>query len=467
MLKKHGQLYFSSLFFSDTLAIVLAWFLAYTIRFKVQFFPLVHGIPDSTIYQIALIPIWVVFLINVKIFDLYQPLQGKSRLTQYFTIIKVTIVSVLMLTALTFFYRDGSFSRIVVVYFWFLVTILMILSHWIARRLLLAARERGYRLQNVLIAGDGELGQLVVDKINLHPEIGFSIVGYLTGEKENVGISRGDYKVLGEYKDLSRLIKENDVDQLFIALSMKEHDRLENVLAFLEKETVDVKVVPDLLRYMNIQSGVEELDGMPIVNLAESPLYGWNVIVKRLSDVVLSSLAILAASPIMLLVLILIKLESKGPVFYRQERMGLDQNVFSMLKFRSMKVDAEDQSGPVWARENDDRRTRLGTFLRSTSLDELPQLFNVFIGDMSLVGPRPERPVFIDEFKQSIPNYMLRLKMKAGLTGWAQVNGWRGNTSLERRIECDLYYIKNWSMLFDIKIIFMTVWKGFVNRHAY
>ncbi len=467
MLKKHGQLYFSSLFFSDTLAIVLAWFLAYTIRFKFQFFPLVHGIPDSTIYQIALIPIWVVFLINVKIFDLYQPLQGKSRLTQYFTIIKVTIVSVLMLTALTFFYRDGSFSRIVVVYFWFLVTILMILSHWIARRLLLAARERGYRLQNVLIAGDGELGQLVVDKINLHPEIGFSIVGYLTGEKENVGISRGDYKVLGEYKDLSRLIKENDVDQLFIALSMKEHDRLENVLAFLEKETVDVKVVPDLLRYMNIQSGVEELDGMPIVNLAESPLYGWNVIVKRLSDVVLSSLAILAASPIMLLVLILIKLESKGPVFYRQERMGLDQNVFSMLKFRSMKVDAEDQSGPVWARENDDRRTRLGTFLRSTSLDELPQLFNVFIGDMSLVGPRPERPVFIDEFKQSIPNYMLRLKMKAGLTGWAQVNGWRGNTSLERRIECDLYYIKNWSMLFDIKIIFMTVWKGFVNRHAY
>ena len=372
-----------------------------------------------------------------------------------------------MLTALTFFYREGSFSRIVVVYFWFLVTILMILSHWIARRLLLAAREKGYRLQNVLIAGDGELGQLVVDKINLHPEIGFSIVGYLTGEKENVGISRGDYKVLGEYQDLSRLIKENDVDQLFIALSMKEHDRLEKVLAFLEKETVDVKVVPDLLRYMNIQSGVEELDGMPIVNLAESPLYGWNVIVKRLSDVVLSSLAILVASPLMLFVLILIKLESKGPVFYRQERMGLDQNVFSMFKFRSMKVDAEGQSGPVWARENDDRRTRLGTLLRTTSLDELPQLFNVFIGDMSLVGPRPERPVFIDEFKQSIPNYMLRLKMKAGLTGWAQVNGWRGNTSLEKRIECDLYYIKNWSMLFDIKIIFMTIWKGFVNRHAY
>jgi exopolysaccharide biosynthesis polyprenyl glycosylphosphotransferase len=165
--------------------------------------------------------------------------------------------------------------------------------------------------------------------------------------------------------------------------------------------------------------------------------------------------------------LILIKLESKGPVFYRQERMGLDQNVFSMLKFRSMKIDAEDQSGPVWAKENDDRRTRLGTFLRSTSLDELPQFFNVLVGDMSLVGPRPERPVFIEEFKQSIPNYMLRLKMKAGLTGWAQVNGWRGNTSLERRIECDLYYIKNWSMWFDIKIIFMTIWKGFVNRHAY
>jgi Undecaprenyl-phosphate glucose phosphotransferase len=372
-----------------------------------------------------------------------------------------------MLTALTFFYREGSFSRIVVVYFWFLVTMLMCLSHWVARRLLLAARVRGYNLLNVLIAGDGELGQLVVNKINSHPEIGFSVVGYLTGKKENVGVSLGDHKVLGEYQDLSRLIKEKDVDQLFIALPINEHDHLEQVLTFLEKETVDIKVVPDLLRYMNIQSGVEELDGLPIVNLAESPLYGWNIIVKRLSDVVLSSLAILVASPVMLFVLILIKLESKGPVFYRQERMGLDQNVFSMLKFRSMKINAEDQSGPVWAKENDDRRTRLGTFLRSTSLDELPQLFNVLLGDMSLVGPRPERPVFIEEFKQSIPNYMLRLKMKAGLTGWAQVNGWRGNTSLERRIECDLYYIKNWSMWFDIKIIFMTIWKGFVNRHAY
>jgi Undecaprenyl-phosphate glucose phosphotransferase len=235
----------------------------------------------------------------------------------------------------------------------------------------------------------------------------------------------------------------------------------------LEEETVDIKLVPDLLRYMDLQSGIEELDGMPVINLTESPLYGWNTVFKRVSDIVLSSLAILITFPIMVLIAIVIKLESRGPLLYKQERMGLDRNVFWMYKFRSMEPEAEKQSGPVWAKENDDRRTRVGTFLRSTSLDELPQFFNVFMGQMSLVGPRPERPVFVDEFKKSIPFYMLRLKMKAGLTGWAQVNGWRGNTSLEKRIECDLYYIKNWSLLFDIKILFLTIWKGLINRHAY
>ena len=273
--------------------------------------------------------------------------------------------------------------------------------------------------------------------------------------------------VLGLYEELSRVIAEKKVSQLFIALPLEAHDKLEAVLSYLKSETVDVKVVPDLFKHMNIQSGVEELDGLPIVNLAESPLYGWNVVIKRVSDIVLSGFAILVTAPFMLLIACAVKLSSKGPVFYRQERMGLDQKVFSMLKFRSMPPGAEKQTGPVWASENDARRTGIGAFLRKTSLDELPQLFNVLKGDMSLVGPRPERPVFIEEFKDSIPHYMLRLKMKAGLTGWAQVNGWRGNTSLHQRIECDLYYIKNWSLGFDLKIIMMTLWKGWFHRHAY
>ena len=244
---------------------------------------------------------------------------------------------------------------------------------------------------------------------------------------------------------------------MYIALPLHSHDRMEKILKNLDEETVDIKVVPDLLKFMNLQAGVEELDGLPVVNLTESPLYGWNIVIKRTSDIVLSALAIIVSSPLLVLIAIIIKLESRGPVIFSQERAGLDGKGFEMFKFRSMRVDAEDKTGPVWASKEDDRRTRLGTFLRKTSFDEFPQLFNVLCGDMSLVGPRPERPVFVKDFKKSIPRYMLRLKMKAGLTGWAQVNGWRGNTSLDKRIEFDLYYIKNWSLFFDFKIIFTDV----------
>ena len=467
MLKKHGQLYFSSLYFLDSFAISAAWLLAYYFRFEIQILPVTRGVPSLSIYFAALVPIWVVFIVNIKVLDLYRPLRGRSGVSQFFAVAKVTSLSVLMLTALTFFYREESFSRMVVVYFWVLATFFMTAAHLLARRVLLAFRDKGINLQNVLVVGSGELGQTVVEKIGLHPEIGFFVVGYLTQNPEKVGIELGGHKVLGLYHDVPRIIQEFEVDQLFIALPIKAHDRLEQILSYLDKETVDIKVVPDLLRFMNLHSGVEELDGLPIVNLAESPLYGWNVVLKRVSDIVFSGIAILFASPVMLLVALLIKLESRGPVFYRQDRVGLDRKVFSMLKFRSMRIDAEEQSGPVWASKDDDRRTRLGKFLRSASFDELPQMFNVFIGDMSFVGPRPERPVFIEEFKKSIPHYMLRLKMKAGLTGWAQVNGWRGNTSLQKRIDCDLYYIKNWSLMFDLKIIVMTIWKGFINRHAY
>jgi len=398
---------------------------------------------------------------------LYQPLRGKSKAGEFFLILKVTSISVLILTAITFFYREFSYSRIVVVYFWVLATLIMPFSHWLVRETLSLVHGRGWNLQKILVVGAGELGQTVVEKLNLHPEIGFQVVGYLTQHTEKVGQTLHGVPVLGEYDSVSKVIRENDVDQLFIALPLKAQDKLEQVLKYLGEETVDVKVVPDLLQYMNIHSGVEELDGLPIVNLAESPLYGWNIVIKRTSDIILSSLAIIVTSPLMLLIAALVKMESPGPVFFRQERVGLDRRVFWMLKFRSMKMEAEKSTGPVWAKENDERRTRIGVFLRKTSLDELPQLFNVLRGEMSLVGPRPERPVFIEDFKQSIPNYMLRLKMKAGLTGWAQVNGWRGNTSLQKRIDCDLYYIKNWSLFFDLKIIFMTLWRGFMNRHAY
>lgn len=467
MLKKYGQLFVSALFICDSLVIFFSWMASYFIRFDFGVIPVDQGTPPLDQYWLLLLPIWLIFQFNIKIVGLYEPLGGKSYLVEYYNIAKVTFISVLMLAAVSFFYRGASYSRMVVLVFWVLVTVLMILSHVLVRRTLMALREQGVNLSNVLIVGAGELGQSVAEKIDLHPEIGFFISGYLSAHPEKVGKTFKGHKVLGLLQDVSKCIQEYRINQLFIALPLGKHERLEQVLQNLGEETVDIKVIPDLLRFMNIQSGVEDFDGLPVVHLNSSPLYGWNVVMKRLTDVVISSAAIILTSPLMLLIALLIKLESKGPIIFRQERVGLDGNTFLMLKFRSMYVDAEKHTGPVWARAGDDRCTRLGAILRRLSLDELPQFFNVWKGDMSLVGPRPERAVFVEDFKKSIPRYMLRLKMKAGLTGWAQINGWRGNTSLEKRIEYDLYYIKNWSLLFDMRILVMTLWKGVFSRHAY
>ena len=467
MIRKHGQLYLTVLFFLDALAVTLSWLFAYLIRFKLQLIAPSGPIPSENMYLYAIAPIWIVFLINGRVLGFAYQSSKQSKMSQALGALKLATLSVLMLMAATFFIRDLTFSRIMVVYFWLIATIMLFFSHQLAGLLIKEMHAKGVNLKKVLVIGAEELGQKVVERLVKNPEIGFSVVGYLSDSPENVGKLFRGHTVLGAYQDVVRVIRENEVDQLFIALPYKAHDQLEEILTSLGEETVDIKLVPDLLRYMDLHSGVEELDGMPLINLFESPLYGWNIVLKRFSDIVLSGFALIIAFPLMVLIGIILKLESQGPLFYRQERMGLDRNVFWMYKFRSMTTEAENQTGPVWAKENDDRRTRVGTILSQTSLDELPQLFNVFSGQMSLVGPRPDRPVFVEEFKKSIPFYMLRLKMKAGLTGWAQVNGWRGNTSLEKRIECDLYYIKNWSLLFDLKILVMTIWKGLINRHAY
>lgn len=468
MLKKHGQLFLTTIIFFDSVVISFSWLVAYYLHFQSSFGPAPrYAIPEIEVYLIGLIPVWIVFMFNIWLCGLYKPLRGKPISTEFYNIIKVTVLSIFILAASAFFYREESFSRIQAAYFWVLVTFLIIVSHMLVRVILMEARKRGFNLRHLLIIGSGDLGQMVAEKISLHPEFGMNIVGFLTEHPEKIGSEVSGSKVLGLYQDVSKIIKKYNIDQLYIALPLHAHDRMGKILENLEEETVDIKVVPDLLKFMNLQAGVEELDGLPVVNLNESPLYGWNIVIKRTSDIVLSALAIFVSSPLLLLIAIIIKLESRGPVIFRQERAGLDGKGFEMYKFRSMRVDAEDKTGPVWASKEDDRRTRLGTFLRKTSFDELPQLFNVLCGDMSLVGPRPERPVFVKDFKKSIPRYMLRLKMKAGLTGWAQVNGWRGNTSLDKRIEFDLYYIKNWSLFFDFKIILLTFWKGFVNPHAY
>ena len=467
LIRKHSQVYSTVVIFFNSVAVALAWLFAYLTRFELELFSPAIRTPGEIMYLYSLLPIWLVFYASSRILGHSQHLKRHTPTSEYFSILQLTSLSVLILTAGTFFYRDFSYSRIMTVYFWILCNMFLLFSHQLVRLFIKEAHSRGLGLRKVLVLGSGELGQRVVQRLNMYPEIGFTVVGYLTRNPENVGSDIEGGKVLGLYEDLNRTIKEHDVSQIFIALPLNAHDRLQGILASLEEETVDIKLVPDLLSYLDLHSGIEDLDGIPLINLTESPLYGWNTLVKRTSDIFLSGIAILITLPLMFLIAIVVKVGSRGPLLYKQERMGLDRDIFIMYKFRSMKIGAENQTGPIWAKEADDRRTSVGSFLRSTSLDELPQLFNVLMGQMSLVGPRPERPIFVEQFKKSIPFYMHRLKMKAGLTGWAQVNGWRGNTSLEKRIEFDLYYIKNWSLLFDFKILFLTIWKGLINRHAY
>ena len=468
MLKKHGQLFLTIAIFFDSIVISFSWLASFYIHFNTSFGPPPRSVtPDIEIYLVALIPVLIVFMSSIRLCGLYQPQRGKLLSNYFFNVIKVTSISVLLLAAITFFYREGSFSRFVAIYFFCLVTILMVVSHLLVHLVLKKIRSLGFNVRYVLIVGTGVLAQSVVEKINLHSEYGFNIIGLLTSQPEELNNEFGGVRVLGTFSEISAVIHKYRVDQLFLALPLDAYDEMEGILDSLGEETVDIKVVPDLLKFMNLQSGVEDLDGLPIVNLSESPLHGWNIVVKRISDIIFSSIFIILSSPFLIFIAIIIKFESAGSIIYTQKRVGLDGNIFEMFKFRSMQVGAEVETGPIWASKEDNRRTRLGTFLRKTSIDELPQLFNVFMGDMSLVGPRPERQVFVEKFKKSIPKYMLRLKMKAGLTGWAQVNGWRGNTSLDKRIEFDLYYIKHWSLLLDLKIIFMTLWKGFINPHAY
>jgi Undecaprenyl-phosphate glucose phosphotransferase len=254
---------------------------------------------------------------------------------------------------------------------------------------------------------------------------------------------------------------------VLLGIPAKSRPTLDHLVQGLKDETIDLQIIPDYSNYLALGATTESFGGVPLIVLNSSPLSGYQAWLKRAMDILLSGIGLLVLSPLLASLAILVRATSRGPVLYRQERMGLDGETFDMLKFRSMKIDAEASTGAVWARANDDRRTAFGSFLRSTSLDELPQLWNVFAGEMSLVGPRPERPVFVNKFRHEIPNYMLRHRVKTGITGWAQVNGWRGDTSLEKRIECDIYYIRNWSLWMDVKILFLTVFKGFVNPNAY
>ena len=378
-----------------------------------------------------------------------------------------TFILLLLTLVAAFFYREFSFSRVHTLYFLVCFLVLLFISRLITRGSLHWLHARGAHVEHVLLIGNGASANKFIERLQRLKSLGIVLKGVIETKNNRNLIIPENIPRLGGIEQLNQIIKAQQIDQVFIALSPDEQHLLTELKELLAEQWVDVRIIPDLGTFRTLHTEVESFDDIPIVTIVQSPMTGWNQILKRILDISGSFFAIVLFSPVMLMIAILIKLTSSGPALYGQERMGLDGRTFKALKFRSMHADAESQTGAVWASENDERRTKFGIFLRNYSLDELPQLFNVFKGEMSLVGPRPERPVFIEQFKSQIPHYMLRHKVKAGITGWAQINGWRGNTSLDKRIECDLYYIERWSLWFDLKILFLTLFRGFIDQQAY
>ncbi len=467
MLKKHAKFFESLFFISDLLIVSLAWILSYFLRFYlIPIRPPILGTPPFLTYLEFLLPLWVIWSFTSNRFGLYRPRRMEHFSKEVFDIAKSLTFGSVILIALIYLLRRFEFSRLAFLYFWEIGFLGLISMRYFTRRTLMMLRSKGYNQRFALIAGTGELGKKVLKNTGLYPEMGIQIIGFLTRQMEEVGKKIKNIPVIGVYEDLDKIVGENRVDIFFVALPIHEYHYFENLIKKVQGHLSEIKVVPGSYEFLGLRGGMDALGDLPIVSLQGSPLYGWDSFFKRTFDLVLGILILVMISPIMLVISLLIKLTSQGPILYKQGRVGFDGRLFQMFKFRTMKKDAEKETGPVWARENDSRRTMIGAFLRKTSLDELPQLFNVLKGEMSLVGPRPERPNFVEEFRNRIPLYMLRHKIKAGMTGWAQINGWRGNTSLEKRIEHDLYYIQNWSIGFDVRILLMTIWKGFFSKSA-
>lgn len=452
----------------DLLATLAAFLLAWYLRFELQIPVLTKGAPAFTVYLLTLLPlVLVAWPIVFHFHGLYQSRRDRSRVDEALTILLAAVVATLVLSSIQAWYRptiesnpNFAFSRAFIAWFVALDVLLVVSSRLVTRDVLRRRRLRGLNLRRILIVGAGALGNEINHKILAHRALGFEVVGFLDDDPEKANHDFLGTPVLGTLEDVEDVISEHAVDQVYIALPLEAHHKMMRVMETVGKHCVEIKLAPDVLQYATLKATLEDLDGMPVINLSQTPLEGWNSMVKRVVDVVLASAALVALLPFLPIVAYLIRRQDGGPIFYRQERMGLDSKPFMILKFRSMRIDAESATGPVWAKRDDGRRTRIGGFLRRWSIDELPQVWNVLRGDMSIVGPRPERPSFVHEFRHKIPDYMMRHRVRAGITGWAQVHGWRGDTSIRKRIQYDLYYIQNWSLKLDFKILWMTLRSG-------
>ena len=472
MMRRYNRLLVAFYVVTDAMLAVAALVLAYLLRFESGLIPVTKGNPPFDDYVQMLPFIALLVPVSFHVQGLYRLRRGRSRVDDFFAVFVGTILAgILGLFALLYFQayypeRYTEPSRLLLPLFLAINVVLTYGSRELVREVLERRWKAGIGLKRVLIAGAGDLGRLVADKVLEHRELGFKVVGFLDDRAAGDHIGYRGLPLLGMLADADEVIRNEKIDHVYVALPLEEHVKMLAIVEAVNREGIDIHVVPDLLQFIALRARLENLDGVPIISLNDVPLRGFNSVLKRAIDVAISGTALLALSVPLAIIALIIKRTSKGPVFYTQERMGLDGQAFLVYKFRSMYVGAEDDTGPIWARDDDPRATPVGRWLRKLDLDELPQLWNVVRGDMSLVGPRPERPYFVEQFKHRIPQYMLRHKVKAGITGWAQVNGWRGNTSLEKRIEYDLYYIENWSVGLDLKILWLTLVRGF-HRHAF
>ena len=441
---------------SDLLVVYLCFLAAFWIRFHSGIFPVALGIPAIDNYIEAFFIAAIILLFVFKAFGLYTEHKLFKFSGEFSLLVKSMTVGMIALMALTFIHRDFSYSRLLVVLSWGLCIAGLTVSRYLVDNLegrLCQARQEHKKL---IILGTGDTAQRLLDNIKKNRRWGYEVIGFLTNEL-NAPLEIKDVPVLGDLSRLDEVLDKKRPDEVMLAAAGLSHQEMVRLIIACEKRVVLFKLVPDMFEIITSKVDVYDMDGIPLLGLKELPLgYAWNRFVKRGCDITGAAIGLILSSPLYAVLPLLIKFNSAGPVFYKQARCGEEGRTFTLYKFRTMSQDAEQHTGPVWAEENDPRCTMVGRWLRKFNLDELPQLISVFKGDMSLVGPRPERPNFVEQFKDDIPRYMSRHFAKSGMTGWAQVNGLRGNTPLKERIKYDICYIENWSVWFDVKILFMT-----------
>ena len=457
----------------DALVIFLSYALAWYFMIGRDRGPGAPGTLPIRVYFMALIVVIPVYLVLYAVFNLYTPKRTRSRRSEFANICKANIFSLMIFTFILFAGRNRpitgpylvNFStRMIVAFFAFNIVLETAFRNSL-RIALNRIRSKGFNQKHILLVGFSEAARSFIARISQNPEWGYHILGILDDDLKKGSIIEG-VTALGELTDLRDILSANDLDEIVVTLPLNKYEYLKPVVNICEKSGVHTKFIPDYQNFIPTTPYMEDMEGLPIINIRHVPLTEpLNAFVKRLIDILGSAMALIIFSPIMLVTAILVKCTSKGPIIYAQERVGLHNRPFKMYKFRSMYVQRPEEELTKWTTRGDPRVTPLGHFIRHTNIDEMPQFFNVLRGDMSLVGPRPERPQFVEKFKEEIPRYMIKHQVRPGITGWAQVNGLRGDTSIQKRVEYDLYYIENWTLGLDIKILFMTIFRGF--KYAY